>query len=109
LREKQKSHRTVHKNTSCTKPELLTWIPIMQTPVEKLCPESGKVLECFTTADAAVRSVAGTHYQQNFHLTLLGRYQGNSRFFKGFFWRLKGTSHLPRGIASSQNRSTFNG
>jgi hypothetical protein len=103
-RENRSPHTPLHNKTSAENLVSFTIQEVMLLPVEKLCSDSGKVLECFATAEAARRSVTASEFQKPFHDVLLGRYDGNSRVYKGFFWRLKCSSHLPPGISRTTNQ-----
>ena len=69
-------------------------------PVEKLDGTTGVMLETFPNGLAALASISDTRQPQFFYCTLLGaRVTSNQKmlghFYKGFFWRLKGSQVLP--------------
>ena len=67
---------------------------IMNMPVEKLCLETGRMLENFATAEEARRSVTNSDFQQPFVEVLKGNYRGG-RVYKEFYWRLQDTHNSP--------------
>ena len=71
------------------------WHPseILEMPVEQLCPETGKVLRKFENVVTANMSVTSSKRTDSLCAALLGKGRGQDpRVYKGFFWRLKGSS-----------------
>ena len=67
---------------------------ILELPVEKLCTQTGRVLNTFKTARHARKSVTNSHREKKFIKVLKGTRE-NGSYYKGFFWRVRGSSHVP--------------
>jgi hypothetical protein len=67
-------------------------------PIEKLCLKTKNVLEMYENAAAAQRLVSWSNITDRFYYALIGKGScktENPRVYKGFFWRLQGSSHVP--------------
>ena len=83
---------------------------IEQMPVEKLCLETGRVLETFNTVAKARRSVTTTKELHRFRCMLQGRKKPGSpvvpHVYKEYFWRFKGSFRVPSCTSSSFSSSS---
>jgi hypothetical protein len=84
---------------------------ILQMPIEKLCLQTKNVLESYENAAAAQRSVRRLINLDQFYFALIGKgsckeKRENSRLYMGFFWRLRGSSHVPLIKGTAQHRSS---
>jgi hypothetical protein len=91
--------RNVHSQRNTQGP--LSTAQILNEPIEKLCLDTGNVLEGFETAKDAVedkygpRSDSNRNVQDKFVQVLRGRSCGKPYTTKGYFWRLQGSKLLP--------------
>ena len=68
---------------------------VLELPVEKLCMETGQVLNTFETARDAIRSVTTKPNREKKFIDVLRGEREDGRYFKGFFWRVAGSSITP--------------
>ena len=78
---------------------------ILELPVEKLCTQTGRVLDTFKTARHARKSVTNSHREKKFIKVLKGN-RDNGRYYKGFFWRVRGSSRAPDTVTRRGNELT---
>jgi hypothetical protein len=71
--------------------------PMRDVPVEKICLDTGKVLETFATAEQAhlAMSESGAAQFSNFKKVLEGKTNYHHHTYKGYFWRVVGSNKLP--------------
>jgi hypothetical protein len=101
----QKQSDVCNSQTTVVDPTQLTMCQVLRLPVEKLCLQTGQVLERFKTGDAAQRSASPSKNHRKFYRVLKGVHKSNSRVYCGYFWRLQGSDHVPSKAKRRQRRN----
>ena len=95
--QKSQPQKKSSKTTVVVDPTKLTMCQVMLLPVEKICVETGHVLERFETVGAAQSSVSPSKNHRKFYKLLKGCHKGGSRIYCGYFWRLHGSDQFKNG------------